>query len=127
MQEVAKYEESKRNQEIINSGYEKKINQLLEDNKNQLERLESEQKKQLEDERNERQILEMEKEKLQNDYQEIIVQIQHETSEEKENLSKKHLKDQNSIQDKNLKAKSDVAIINKKITSQKQEQAEIEE
>ena len=45
------------------------------------------------------------------------MQIQHETSEEKENLSKKHLKDQNSIQDKNLKAKSDVAIINKKITS----------
>lgn len=73
MQEVAKYEESKRNQEIINSGYEKKINQLLEDNKTQLERIENEQKKQLEDERNERQILETEKEKLQKDYQEIIV------------------------------------------------------
>ncbi len=34
MQEVAKYEESKRNQEIINAGYEKKIAQLLDDNKN---------------------------------------------------------------------------------------------
>ncbi len=42
MQEVAKYEESKRNQDIINAGYTKKIAQLLEDNKIQLEKLENE-------------------------------------------------------------------------------------
>ena len=77
----------------------------------------NEQQRRLEEERNERLVLENEKEKLQNDYIEIIKQIEHETREEKENCTKSLLKNQNHIQDMNLKAKSDVAIINKKIAS----------
>lgn len=127
MHEVAKFEDSKKHQGILNTKYEKEMKSLENTHNRNTKTLEDENNALLEFERLQREQLAQEKEDKRKEYDENLKQIANETHEEIDNLEQKNAQEISNIMDKGLKAKSEISLNKKRILALQAEAQEVED
>ena len=127
MQEVAKFEDSKKHQGILNTKYEKEMKTLENSHNRNIKLLEEENNALLEFERLQRDQLSQEKDDRKKEYSENLKQIENETKEEMENLEEKNAQEIKNITDMSMRAKSEISLNKKRIAQLQNDVQEVED